>query len=202
MKQRYLKTVGLAAGAVMLIVTSSLAWADGGHYWSRSHAFGPGAHGGHARGGAAHGMADHLLRHKQTLGLTDDQVAKLKELALNRDLARIRAHADVMVAAREVRALVSDEKTELSAIEAKVNEQEALEGKLRMIGIKARRDAYAVLRPEQREKLKALREQMRHGYPSHMMKTEGSRPSNGSGSPVRQAAGAPSSEHDTTDQAG
>jgi Spy/CpxP family protein refolding chaperone len=202
MKQRYVKTVGLAAGVVMVIVTSSLAWADGGHYWSRGHAFGSGAHGGHARGGMAHGMADHLLRHKQMLGLTDDQVAKLKELALNRDLARIRAHADVMVAAREVRALASDEKTELSAIEAKVNEQEALEGKLRMIGIKAKRDAYAVLTPEQREKLKALREQMRHGYRSHMMKTEAGEPSNDGNSSVEQTAGAPSSEHDTIDQAG
>jgi Spy/CpxP family protein refolding chaperone len=198
MKQRYAKTVGLAAGAVMLIVTSSLAWADGGYNWSRGHAFGSGAHGGHARGGMAHGLADRLLRHKQTLGLSEDQVTKLKKLALDRDVARIRAHADVMLAAREVRALVWDEKAELSAIEAKVNEQEALEGKLRMIGIKAKREAYAVLTPEQREKLKALREQMRHGYRSHMMKTEASESPNDGDSSVEKTAGA----YDTIDQSG
>lgn len=53
-------------------------------------------------------------RSEQDLGLTDDQVTKLKVLALNQDRARILAHADVQVAERELRALVADEKTELS----------------------------------------------------------------------------------------
>lgn len=202
MKQGYAKVVGIAAGAMMLIATSSLASADGGYNWSRGHGFGVGAHGGHVRGGMAHGLADHLLRHKQTLNLTEDQVAKLKDLALSRDLARIRAHAEVMVAAREVRALALDEKAELSAIESKVNEQELLEGKLKMIGIKARRDAYAVLTPEQRDKLKALREQMRHGYRSRMMKTDASRLPHGAVAPVADTAGIGSGENETADQAG
>jgi periplasmic protein CpxP/Spy len=155
-----------------LIVTSSLAWADGGHNWSRGHAFGSGTHGVHARGGMAHGLADHLLQHKQDLGLTDEQVTKLKGLSLDQDRARIKAHADVMIAARELRSLVSDDKTELSLIEAKVNEQEALEAKLRMIGIKGKRDLYAVLTLEQRDKYKTLREQRRYGYGSRMMKAD------------------------------
>jgi Spy/CpxP family protein refolding chaperone len=202
MKQGYAKTVGIAVGAVMLIATSSLASADGGYNWSRGHALKGGVHGGHARGGMAHGLADRLLRHKDGLGLTEEQVVKLKELALHRDVARIKAHAEVMVAAREVRALVSDEKAELSAIEAKVNEQEALEGKLKMIGIKARRDAYAVLTPEQRDKLKALREQRRHGYRSHMMKTEAGEAPHGTVAPVAETADQETRDNEAGAQAG
>jgi len=202
MKRGHAKVAGIAAGAVMLIVTASLASADGGYSWGRGHALGAPSHGMHGHGRTAHSAADRLLRHKQLLGLTEDQTAKLKALALERDMAAIKAHAAVMLAAREVRALVSDEKTELSAIEAKVNEQEQLEGKLRMIGIKSRRDAYAVLTAEQRDKLKALREQMRHGYRSHMMRTDASPADHAGTSPVADAAATESRGYEKADQGG
>jgi Spy/CpxP family protein refolding chaperone len=114
-----------------------------------------------------------LLRHQQDLGLTDDQVTKLKVLALDQDRAQIRAHADVQVAERELRALVVDEKTELSVIEAKVKERESFEATLNFMGIKAKRDLYAVLTPEQREKQKAIRDQMRQMHRARMFSSQG-----------------------------
>jgi len=75
-------------------------------------------------GGRTSHVLRNLLKHQQDLGLTDDQVAKLKALALDQDRARIRAHADVQVAERELRALVADEKTELSVVEAKIKARE------------------------------------------------------------------------------
>ncbi|MET0513941.1 MAG: periplasmic heavy metal sensor [Nitrospiraceae bacterium] len=163
-------TLGVAAGLLVFTVGAGPAWADGGRGCGGGHFLGMG-HGTHGHGGTAHRL-NRLLQHKQDLGLTDEQVTKLKGLSLDQDRARIKAHADVMVAARELRSLVSDEKAELSVIEAKVNEQEALEAKLRMIGIKGKRDLYAVLTPEQRNKYKTFREQLRHGYGSRMMKAD------------------------------
>jgi hypothetical protein len=96
----------------------------------------------------------------------------LKTLALDQDLARIRAHADVQVAERELRALVADEKTELSVIEAKVKERESFEATLSFMGIKAKRDLYGVLTPEQREKQKALRNQMRQMHRARMFSSQ------------------------------
>jgi len=163
---------GMLMGLATLAFTAAPGWANG--WFSYKSAYGAGA-GGHAmsgHGGKVHGFANHQLGHRQELGLTDEQVQKLKSIALQQDLAAIRAHADVMVAARELRALVSDEKADLSVIEAKVNEQEGLEGKLRMIGIKAKREASAVLTAEQREKHQALRRQMWHGYRSRMIKAD------------------------------
>jgi periplasmic protein CpxP/Spy len=114
-----------------------------------------------------------LLKHQQDLGLTDDQVTKLKVLALDQDRAQIRAHADVQVAERELRALIADEKTELTVIEAKIKERESFEAKLNFLGIKAKRDLYTVLTPEQREKQKAFRDQMRQMHRARMFSSQG-----------------------------
>lgn len=198
MKQRYAGLVGVTIVGLMWAMNSPAAWANSGWHFSR----GGHAHGMQMHGKVGHSSVDRLLRHKQLLGLTEDQAAKLKALALERDVAAIKAHAAVMLAARELRALVWDEKAELSAIEAKVNEQEQLEGKLKMIGIKSRRDAYVVLTPEQRDKLKALREQMRHGYRSHMMKTDAGRPGHEATLPASGAAGTEPRDYEVTDQAG
>ena len=75
-------------------------------------------YGMHRHGGTTHRLY-HLLQHKQDLALTDEQVTKLKGLSLDQDRARIKAHADVIIAGRELRSLVSDDKAELSVIEAK-----------------------------------------------------------------------------------
>jgi len=162
--------VGIAVGAVLFGLTSGLAWADGGS--------GCRSGGGHGFGMSRHGMGGHegspsmlhpLLRHQQDIGLTAEQVAKLKALALDQDRAQIRGHADVLVAERELRAIIPDEKTGLSVIEAKLKEGEALEANLRFMRIKAKRALLAVLTPEQRDKLKAIRGQMRDSHRARML---------------------------------
>lgn len=166
---------GIAVGTILFGLTSSLAWADG---WSGcrgggGHAFGMARHGMSGHGGATSRVLHRLLRHQKDIGLTDDQFAKLKALALDQDRVRIRAHADVQVAEAELRALVADEKTELSVIEGKIKEREALEATLRFMGIKAKRAILAVLTPEQRDKLKAVREEIRHSHRARMLRSQG-----------------------------
>jgi len=100
----------------------------------------------------------HLLKHHKEIGLTEEQVKKLKAIELDFDRARIKSEAEIHIAERELLALVEDEKTDLSALEAKVKQSEMLEVGLRMLAFKARRDALAVLTPEQREKGKAAHE--------------------------------------------
>lgn len=165
---------GVVAGAVLLGTTVLSSWADGDPSCrAGGHTFGMARHGMSGHGGLTSHTLRHLLRQQQDLGLTNDQVTKLKVLALDQDRARIRAHADVQVAERELRALVADEKTELSVIEAKIKERESFEAKLSFMGIKAKRDLYAVLTPEQREKQKALRDQMRQMHRARTFSSQG-----------------------------
>jgi Spy/CpxP family protein refolding chaperone len=130
-------------------------------------------HGMHGQGGAASHLLRYLLSHQKDLGLTDEQVTKLKTLSLDRDREKIRAQADVQVAERELRALIRDEKADLSAIEAKVKERSALDATLRFIVIKAKRDLFAVLTPDQREKQRIIFDRMRQSHRARMFSRQG-----------------------------
>ncbi len=161
-------TAGLALGALLL---AAPAWADGGyrhgsggsgHHKSRHGAYGH----GHSHAGGH--MLRHLFKHKQDLQLTEEQVSKLRTLALDADRAEIRADADVEVSRRELRSMLWDQQVQMSTIEAKVNEQKAFEAAARIIEIKARRDLLGVLNQEQRDKLKSLWHQRRQGHSRSM----------------------------------
>lgn len=186
MKHHISFVLGLAVGASLL--ASPLAWADGGAQCSRhgaerhcmSHS------GGHTQGSVSTHILRYLLKNKQELGLTDDQVTKMRTVALDADRAHVRAEADVMVSERELRALLWDEKAELAAIEAKVKEHEAFEATARIISIKAKRELMGVLTPEQRAKHKALWEQYRQAGRSHMMKADASESTQAAGSEVTE----------------
>lgn len=146
------------------------AWADPdskeyGHGKESGYGKEGGMHGGgHKMGGMMHGGAghfiDHLVKHEKEIGLQPDQVTKLKGLRLDLDKTRIKAEADVQVAERELRALVDDEKTDMGAIEAKLKQSAELQTALRLAAVKARRDALAVLTPEQRTKEKTEHERV------------------------------------------
>ena len=105
----------------------------------------------------------HLLKHQKDIGLTEEQVKKLKAIELDFDRGWIKSDAEIHVAERELLALVEDEKTDLSAIEAKVKQSGMLRVGLRIMAFKARHDALAVLTPEQREKGKAAHENRMRG---------------------------------------
>lgn len=145
------------------------AWADGSYSHGQESGGKHGCCGEHGHGmGGHHASTGHLLRgllqSQKEMGLTDEQVAKLKAIQLDLDKTRIKAEADIMVAERELQALVEDEKSELSAIEDKMKQGEMQEVALRMAAIKARRDVMALLTPEQSQRIKAVHEAMMKKY--------------------------------------
>ena len=128
--------------------------------------YGGGGHGmmGGGMGGMMHSSAGHLIRHllkhEKEIGLTADQVTKLKDIQLNLDKTRIKSEADIQVAERELKALTDDEKSDLKAVEAKLRQSEDMQVALRMTSIKTRREVLGLLTPEQRTKEKAEHEKM------------------------------------------
>ena len=130
-----------------------------GHMGSMGHM----EHMGHDAHSADH--LRHLLKHQKEIGLTEEQIKKLKAIELDFDRGWIKSDAEIHVAERELLALVEDGKSDLSAIEAKVKQSGMLEVGLRMLAFKARHDALGVLTPEQREKGKAAHENRMRGMP-------------------------------------
>ncbi len=150
-------TLTLAA-AVSLTLGASGVRAEG--YGKDGHAGGGhSAMGGHGMGGMMHSSTGHLIRHllkhEKDIGLSAEQVAKLKDIQLNLDKTRIKAEADIQVAERELKALTDDEKSDLGAIEAKLKQSEDMQVGLRMTSIKTKREVLGLLTPEQRAKEKA-----------------------------------------------
>ena len=115
--------------------------------------------------GGHHGGTGHLIRGllggAKEMGLTEDQIKKLKDIQLNLDRTRIHSEADIQVAEREARALMDHDAADLSAIESKLRESADKQVSLRMAALQARKDAMAVLTPEQSKRVKQFHDMMR-----------------------------------------
>lgn len=109
----------------------------------------------------------HLLKHGKEIGLTPEQISKLKTMQLDQSRAQARAEADIKVATLELHALIEDEQADLAAVQAKVDQLKKAEGGLLFTAIRTRRGAMAILSPEQREKDQAMRDRMMGGEGQH-----------------------------------
>ena len=156
-------TFGLASIFALTVGVSGV-WANEPGYGKEGHTGGGhGSMGGHGAGmmhNSTGHLIRHLLKHEKEIGLTAEQVTKLKEMQLNMDKLRIKSEADIQVAEREFKALNDDEKSDLGAIEAKLKQSGDLQAGLRLASVKARREVLALLTPEQRAKEKAEHEKM------------------------------------------
>jgi protein CpxP len=164
---RTIFTLGIAS-AFVLTLGFPTVWANEPGYGKDGHeGGGHRAMGGHGMGmmhSSAGHLIRHLLKHEKEIGLTPEQMAKLKDIQLNLDKTRIKSEADIQVAERELRALTEDEKSDLGAIESKLKQSEDLQVALRMTSIKTRREVLGLLTPEQRGKEKAIHEKMMQQY--------------------------------------
>jgi Spy/CpxP family protein refolding chaperone len=161
--------IGIAV--MFLALGAPSLWADEQHGGPKDQGKGYGEHGGGKKGrhgGAGHYLR-HLLMHQKEIGLSEEQVGKIKALQLDLDKTRIRTEAEIEVAERELHEMIRDEKTDLAAIEAKLKQGADLEVGLRLASVKARRNAMALLTPEQREKEKAEHEKMMKKMGEHKM---------------------------------
>lgn len=177
-------TASAVISVCLLVLGVPSLWANDPGY---GHAGGGhGAWGGHGYGkgmmhsGTGH-LIRHLLKHEKDIGLTADQVTKLKDIQLNLDKARIKAEADIQIAERELKALTDNEQSDLAAIETKLRQSEDLQVGLRMTSIKTRRDVMGLLTPEQRAKEKsehdkAMQQHKGYGTPHGSAMPYGSNP--------------------------
>ena len=156
-------TLGIAS-VFALTIGMSTVWANEPGYGTEGHGGGGyssmGGHGASMMHNSTGHLIRHLLKHEVEIGLTEEQVTKLKDMQLNLDKTRIKTEADIQVAERELKALTEDEKSDLGAIEAKLKQSGDLQVGLRMVSVKARREVLALLTPEQRAKEKAEHEKV------------------------------------------
>jgi periplasmic protein CpxP/Spy len=110
MKQGRQTIVTLAVASVFaLSVGVSSVWANEPGYGTEGHGgSGHSSVGGHGKSmmhNSTGQLIRHLLKHEKDLGLTAEQVTKLKDMQLNLDKTRIKSEADIQVAERELKSL-------------------------------------------------------------------------------------------------
>jgi Spy/CpxP family protein refolding chaperone len=163
MKKRTLALLTVAAALALGAGGAGANESGYGQSGNDGHGGNHGTMGGHGMGmmhSSTGHLIRHLLKHEKDIGLTADQVAKLKDIQLGLDKARIKAEADIQIAERELKALTDDEKSDLGAVEAKLKQSEDLQVALRMTSIKTRREVLGLLTPDQRAKEQAEHEKM------------------------------------------
>lgn len=150
--------VGVGGAGLIVAMTAFPSFADKGHRQMM--------HSGHDRDKqddhSAHYLT-HLLKHAKTIGLTPEQIGKLKALQLDFKRTEARLEADAKIAKLELHALLEDEQADLNVIQAKVDQLKKAEGACLLAAITSKRNAMAMLTNEQREKDRAHHEQMKSG---------------------------------------
>lgn len=97
-----------------------------------------------------------MLRHRDKLGLTADQVRHLERLKSEFEKESIRKEADLRVAEMDLKALRDAQLVDLVKVEAKVREIERLRGDLRLARIRTVERGKEQLTAEQRKKFQEL----------------------------------------------
>ncbi len=95
-----------------------------------------------------------MLRFRQQLALSNEQVGKLTALRSGFEKEAIRAGAEIRVVEIELDDLLDQEKVDLGKVEAAIRKEESLRGNLRLSRVKTIEAGKAILTAEQRDKLK------------------------------------------------
>ena len=107
---------------------------------------------------------------RQKLGITDEQAAKIRQQTLEFRKAEIRNRADLEIKRLDLHSLMAAETPDKAAIDRTLQEVGAAQMALEKSGIDFHLAMRGALTPEQREKLKAMREESRpRGAGEHRM---------------------------------
>jgi Spy/CpxP family protein refolding chaperone len=144
-------------------------WGDGPHQFEgggRGQFGRPGEGRMGWQGGGGHGFGggEHLLRMaenprvRQMLGLTDEQVGRLHKIGIEAEKASVQTRADMELRHIELRELMQADNPDHDAIMQKLDEVNALRGKMEKQHVETMLSARSVLTPEQLKKVKAFME--------------------------------------------
>jgi Spy/CpxP family protein refolding chaperone len=97
-----------------------------------------------------------MLRHREKLGLSNEQVRKLEQIRTDFQKESIRRDADLRVAELDLDGLLEAPAVELSKVESKIREIERLRGDMRLARIRAIEKGKEQLTADQRKKLQEL----------------------------------------------
>ncbi len=111
--------------------------------------------GHHGYGHNKHGKRGfNILMMADKIGLSEDQIAKIKAIKSSHEKATIMIDAEIDVLKVELKDMGHDYSTDIKVYAKKVREIKSKEGDKKIAKFKFRKDISALMTPEQREKIK------------------------------------------------
>ena len=97
-----------------------------------------------------------MLRHRERLGLTADQIKQLEQLRNDFAKESIRSEANLRIAEMDLTSLLEAQAVDMAQVEAKIREIERTRGDLRIARVRSIEKGKSQLTAEQRRKLQEL----------------------------------------------
>jgi Spy/CpxP family protein refolding chaperone len=111
-------------------------------------------------------LVSFMLRHRDALGLSSEQVRSLERIRSDFRREAIRREAELRVAELDLEQLLEAEPVDLGKVEGKIREIERLRGDLEIARVRAIEEGKALLTPEQRSKLDEMLGSPRARHPA------------------------------------
>ncbi len=148
--------MGFLSGFLLLVAVSSYSFAQmyGPAGGPREEGMSPMRHERMGMMGKDH----HLWRMLAGLGLDEKQRDAIREIRTRFAKEDVRKRADIDVARIELRDILGKDQVDMAAAEGAVKKMSSLQGDLRLSHIKEIQEVKAKLTPEQRKKLREMRE--------------------------------------------
>jgi hypothetical protein len=108
-----------------------------------------------------------ILEHKEELGLTDDQIAKIKALDLEVEKNSIRGMAEMKIFALEMESRLGQDMVDVEAIESMIDSGMAGMALSAKSTVKAYADLKAIITPEQKAKAMEIKKAGHEGHHHH-----------------------------------
>lgn len=102
-----------------------------------------------------------LLRAADEIGLSDEQVAKLKEMRIDFKMAAIERRAEVEKASVQLKFLMADPESSEREVHAAIERVAGLKAEMHKMKFSAHRNVTSLLTESQRDKIEARRKEMR-----------------------------------------
>jgi Spy/CpxP family protein refolding chaperone len=192
----WVAVLGLVLGFPLLALASGYGHGDAHHATGKTSPHGGAGAMGHGKGypggsihsghgskgsmsGRSHGphqsaskFIDHILKFKDGMAITEDQVAKLQSIKTDFEKTKIRMKADIALTSVDLHDLLRDDKGTLNEVEAKLKNLYDKRADLYLASVKSTRDAKAVLTDEQRARMKTVHDRI-NAYQGAGMGTTG-----------------------------
>lgn len=115
---------------------------------------------GHGPHQSASEFIEHILKFKEGMALTEDQVTKLQTIKTDFEKSKIKMKADMQLTSLDLHELLRNDQGDLGAVESKLKSLYEIRAGLYLASVKAGRDAKAVLTDEQRSRMKAVHDRI------------------------------------------